>query len=410
MSTNHKNSEADILDRATAALRHSMIPPLPRELHASTFEAMQRELQLDAEPQRRLRDWKHIMIRTAQFSAAAIVLIGMIVAGVMLTTPRKAIAFADVQKAMENLRTVKFTADVKMPDRPATIGTVYITAEGLMRQESPRGLVIADVNKGVWMTTDREAKKAIISRGSAHGFGINPLATLSQLAAADAKLIREEDRDGAKTLVFYVRHADLIGMHGELTVWVDPKTKLPVRIQLGRDDVAQEEGNTSIVLRDFVWDQRLDPKLFSMDVPEGYEMVEQDVVLTRNPTPHLIAALEVYTQLSGGAFPEVLDATTHERLEKKLRAAGSPWPLPGGPEKLMRIAQAGLAAEQLKERGYDWHYAGANVKRAPGEPGRPAVPILWFKENPLAERYHVIFADLTTREVDAAELDMIVGK
>src|SRR5262249_24763816 len=50
---------------------------------------------------------------------------------------------------------------------------------------------------------------------------------------------------------------------GTWTVWVDPKTELPVRIRLA------EEGAKSTFTLDFAdWNKEHDPKLFSREVPE----------------------------------------------------------------------------------------------------------------------------------------------
>jgi hypothetical protein len=55
--------------------------------------------------------------------------------------------------------------------------------------------------------------------------------------------------------------------HNDFTVWVDPKTKLPVEIEL----VHTQRGQT-IFLDEFEFDFELDPSAFSTDIPDGYEV------------------------------------------------------------------------------------------------------------------------------------------
>ncbi|MBW8040049.1 MAG: hypothetical protein FVQ85_08630 [Planctomycetes bacterium] len=55
--------------------------------------------------------------------------------------------------------------------------------------------------------------------------------------------------------------------YNDFTVWVDPKTKLPVEIEL----IHTQAGQT-IFLDEFEFDFELDPSAFSTDVPDGYEV------------------------------------------------------------------------------------------------------------------------------------------
>jgi hypothetical protein len=55
--------------------------------------------------------------------------------------------------------------------------------------------------------------------------------------------------------------------HNDFTVWVDPKTKLPVEIEIKHIGRGQ-----TIFLDDFEFDFDLDESAFSTDVPDGYEV------------------------------------------------------------------------------------------------------------------------------------------
>jgi hypothetical protein len=51
-----------------------------------------------------------------------------------------------------------------------------------------------------------------------------------------------------------------------MTIWVDPKTQLPIRMEAGD---GQED---RMILSDFAYDRPLDPALFSMKPPEGFQV------------------------------------------------------------------------------------------------------------------------------------------
>jgi hypothetical protein len=55
--------------------------------------------------------------------------------------------------------------------------------------------------------------------------------------------------------------------YNDFTVWVDPKTKLPVEIELKHLQAGQ-----TIFLDEFEFDFELDPSAFSTEIPDGYEV------------------------------------------------------------------------------------------------------------------------------------------
>ena len=76
----------------------------------------------------------------------------------------------------------------------------------------------------------------------------------------DASIDRLPDSevDGRNTIVFHAKNGD-----NELTVWANPKTLLPMRLE-------QVQDGFNIVYTDFQFDVELDPSLFSTDIPAGY--------------------------------------------------------------------------------------------------------------------------------------------
>ncbi|MHC4130984.1 MAG: hypothetical protein ACYSR3_03170, partial [Planctomycetota bacterium] len=84
--------------------------------------------------------------------------------------------------------------------------------------------------------------------------------------------------------------------HSEFTVWVDPKTKLPVEIEIKHLNRGQ-----TIFLDDFGFDFELDPSAFSTDIPDGYE-VETIINDYRPVEPKVITAEDIGRELNHTAY------------------------------------------------------------------------------------------------------------
>ncbi len=64
--------------------------------------------------------------------------------------------------------------------------------------------------------------------------------------------------------------------------WVDPKSRLPVRIEKQFLEDGAESPSIHSVYYDFVYDQAIDPSLFSTDLPEGYTSKDANVTFLLN--------------------------------------------------------------------------------------------------------------------------------
>jgi hypothetical protein len=79
-----------------------------------------------------------------------------------------------------------------------------------------------------------------------------------------------------------------LGTCEPIKVWVDPETKLPIRMESLTQD--NTKGPQSAIY-DFAFDQPLDPALFSFDPPEGYKVTTMGVANLQPPPdkPELLA-------------------------------------------------------------------------------------------------------------------------
>lgn len=176
-----------------------------------------------------------------------------------------------------------------------------------------------------------------------------------------------------------------------MTMWADPVTQLPVRIESTSAGPPQSE----VVMTNFEFNIELDKSLFSVEIPEGYTVTGVDVDLSPPSESELITALRMCSEVSNGEFPTGFDAFSIGKYAATYI------------HKKGLDVEKGATSEQLQEtikiaRGFqfvlmlpkeaDAHYAGAGTRQGDAERA-----ILWFKPIGL-EKYRVIYADLSVRE------------
>jgi outer membrane lipoprotein-sorting protein len=278
---NQPNEQLDLLlDRAIAALliQQSSDQP-PPELVAATTERMRNALsQPDpiAEPNRtRLAERRALMFRIARYSSAVAAAVLIAVFSWLALTGDGSTAFAgmiqNVKKAesvvLTNKQTIGIgrTMDVKM----------YFQGHK-MRMEPPGPIAyVADLQTGSAYELNAAAKTArripVDSRG---GIGIpNPVEQLQKVKPNDARLLGEETLDRRKVQLYQVDRVDLFDAKGtgEMKIWVDPETSLPVKLVVDNPSVERSK-RTTLTFTDIVWNKELDAALFQ--VPGDFTIKE----------------------------------------------------------------------------------------------------------------------------------------
>lgn len=300
MTHGNEQSRLELLNQAAAALRDAAIPAGPSEqLVAATVEALQTA---NTPPEiLRLRERRRKMFRIARYSgasAAAVFLVG--VATWFLMDRTATLAFADVVANIRNARSITFVT--KMPSnlqgKPGVLQQKFYIQDEKCRMELPSAqegvtipadappalmAIIADPahkqalqldfvpKTAKWIKADdkndkrwREFAKALT----------NPIEQLRKLKSNDAEYLREETWNGKKVEVYRLKRLDIL-MDVHLTdgdtakLWADAKTGLPVRIAIE----SAGSNRPPFVFEQFRWNERLDPALFSLEVPKGFRVV-----------------------------------------------------------------------------------------------------------------------------------------
>ena len=184
-------------------------------------------------------------------------------------------------------------------------------------------------------------------------------------------------------------------------VWADIENRLPVRVETftrykAEDPTGRMTGDQHEVLSDFTFNAPLDQALFSVTPPEGYTVVTQDQRVAVAPPPAteatLVEGLKLWAGLNDNMFPDEL--TNLELVHVILRTEARDQK---NNKTLMAMYGALEFVRQHHLTGRPWHYTGKGVKL--DEKDRPV-----FQYQPaVAGPFHVIYADLSVREVPAGQ-------
>ena len=216
----------------------------------------------------------------------------------------------------------------------------------------------------------------------------NIISELQEKPGFEVEELGEQEIDGQEAIGFLARHPKV-----ELTIWADPETALPVRIE-------QVSGQMKVICKNVKFDVPMDESLFSMDVPDGYKLQQVELDLMGSTEEDFVEGLRMRAEVFGeGWFPEsvaiedyIKDAPT---LEKKMEELG----LSDDEETElgMKLNRHLLFIRFFKGQG-EWHYAGNGVKLGDAE-----TAIFWYQPEG-SETYRVIYGDLSVKDVSEENL------
>jgi outer membrane lipoprotein-sorting protein len=437
------DSFSDIVDRAMGELRSSPVPPeLPPELLSALLQAakehtgaVQCTVEASAQAEinhptllsRSLETWRWIMRHPVCRTAAAAILV-LVIVGVALWfhAGGATSAFADFVQPILDAKSAKYTMTAKMEGQPTSTTKVTFLLPYRMRhewrQEMPgrvemRMVTIWDLQKGKTILLNPERKTAIVTTYTDMPKDrANPFAELRSLLLdvqerpkVKREPLGEKEIDGHKAVGY--RLSGLYNSDMVMSLWGDPETGLPVRVEMNYPRSSGRE--LQVTMNDFVLNVELDESLFSVEPPEGYatEHVQMDGSLPGEKD--LIETLRQYSQQGAGTLPDMLDVwedCTADFKVGKAEPTNGKRPSEGqikeANKKVERQPQVNVVVDTTGTRGLrfvlalppdaDAHYAGKGVKL-----GAADKPIFWYRPKD-SKRYRVIYADLSVREADTA--------
>ncbi len=336
--------------------------------------------------------WRTIMKSPITKIAAAVVVIsGVLIvmhfAGLSTTT----VTFADVIKPILNAQTAELDIIIGEEGEGPVIHDMVMGSRIRRTLSNMEGIVaIIDLQDGRILQLTHEKKEAAYIdlkdwssipnymerlRNVIDGLQAHPEFKVEELG--------EQEIDGQKLIGFRAMHPK-----AEITIWADPETALPVRIE-------STGGQMRLITKNLKFDVPMDESLFSMEVPPEYKEQETELDLHGSTEEDFIEGLRIMAEVFGdGNFPESV------ALEDYLKQA---------PAIIKKCEELGLSEEEQTELGLklqnyllfirffkgegEWHYAGKGVKL-----GDADTAIFWYRPEG-SETYRVIYGDLRVEDV-----------
>jgi hypothetical protein len=192
-----------------------------------------------------------------------------------------------------------------------------------------------------------------------------------------------QEIDGRKAVGFLAKHAV-----GEITIWADAKTGLPIRID-------EKTGQLLVIAKNLQFDAPMDEAQFSMDVPAGYKLQQMELDLASGTETAFIEGLRTMAEMFGnGQFPD--SVTVEDYLKQAPAIAKKCEELKLSDQEQLTL---GKKMEQflLFTRFFNgdgkWYYRGQGVKL-----GAAQTPIFWYRPHG-SKTYRVIYGDLHVVDV-----------
>jgi outer membrane lipoprotein-sorting protein len=312
--------------------------------------------------------------------------------------------------------------------------TEMIVESGVMRVERPNGdIVISDLGIGKTLHLMPDSKRATLTQrasGPKEGRLFNYLDWISTIHEEGVEFTGQKEVNGKMTNVF-------TASSDKMSVWVDPDTNLPVRVETitrpnpimvpevyltlkdfgGEDDTARNmtisklragsriRNELKTVMSDFVWNAELDESLFSLEPPKEYTVEKKQFDTAKTIRNSLVQALTFWAEMSDGMFPSKIDDLgdpnmIRPMLIEKFDKDGDPAEELDQAVKQLFIILKGLSFAQFAQQKIDraWHYAGDGVKLGDAEKA-----IFWYRSRN-SETYRVIYGDLSAKKVTPENL------
>jgi outer membrane lipoprotein-sorting protein len=348
--------------------------------------------------------WRMIMkTKTTKLSAAAAIIIAVLVSFHYLGGSASSV-YADVVERLQKARTLLYTITTTTPVEGMTDMRMEIAFKepGYMRMTMPGGYVsVLDDIQGRALSIIPARKQFIEMDMSnlpddAGRRQFDAIEKLRSLPERADEVLGEREIDGGTVQGYRVTEDGVTN-----TVWIDPKTRELVKVQMEFDNAPGMSGTMS----DFRFDVELNDTLFSLTPPDGYTRLGLQVDVSEASEQDLIEFLKLWsTWTKDGTFPPTLNPVELAKVSMEMAKSGKfgdeqiiQTPDQANPEHTMKVTRGMMFMMKLPAES-NWRYAGENVKYGGAE-----TPIFWYKPAGAAT-YRVIYGDLSVRDVAAEEL------
>jgi hypothetical protein len=332
--------------------------------------------------------------KITRMAAAAAILFAVLIGLHSITggTP----TWADVIKPILNARTVIFDVLIGDEEDPVIMHEIVVGTQIRRTISNLPGMTqILDLENGKMLVLNDGDKTAayVNIKGKLQERSRSYIEFVRKVLmelkdSPDVKELGEQEIDGQKAIGFSGR-----GTNVELKIWADPKTAVPIRVEL-------RLGQLFGILKNFKFDVPIKDSQISMDVPEGYKLEEAEIDFTKGTEEDFIESLRIWAKfLLDGEFPEAVGTkqymTQMPLIGEKLAQSGLS---EDEATKFAMTLPRGMFFLQLLETDGKYTYAGKGVKLGDADKA-----IFWYHPEG-AEKYRVIYGDLSVKEMSKENL------
>ena len=399
----------DLLDRATAALRDAVPPGPSARLNADTLAALRGAEARLVRP----RLWQQVIVmHPFKLASAAAVLVVGVTLYLLSWSLFSSVSYAQAMGRIKAARTVQCTVRTTLPGGATAVTSRLLwLAPGRLRIEGPGDLVnVTDAAAGRTLSLNPANHTAfafdVPRPDAAHPTTAPATPTppqpfdlvqcLKALPGATAHPADGRHIGGVRTDGFVFEQGGTTG-----TVYADHKTGDLVEVDC---HLAGNAG--TVVIDDFRLDADLDPALFSLTPPPGYQVQQLQLHVDPDVVANVVFVLQDYTHHSGGRFPtgltdwgDILSVHLGERGLPSYHPATQPTQL--DPETMALVQHMGPIVPQLltAKQGQQWDYRPAAAK-----PGDSGAIVFWYRTTADAQTARAVYGDLHVAELPADRL------
>ncbi len=341
--------------------------------------------------------WRTIMKSPITKIAAAAAIIIAAIIGLNQLSDSSSVAWAEVSQHILNAQTA--ILDIIVGDEEAGGPVIHDQIKGsrIRRTVSNMEDDVSIIDMESWRLLSLTVSKKEAAYIDLKGLPSMPtymdtlrnlISELQEKPDFEVEELGKQEVDGQEAVGFLARHPK-----AEITIWADPETALPIRIE-------QVSGQLKVICKNVKFDVPMDDSLFSMEVPEGYTLQEAELDLLGSTEQDFIEGLRILAEVFGdGQFPESVavgdylkEAPTLQKKMYELKLSDE--------EKIelgMKLSRHLLFIRFFKGQG-EWHYAGSGVKLGDAE-----TAIFWYQPEG-SETWRVIYGDLSVKDVSAEDL------
>ena len=337
--------------------------------------------------------------KTRKFATAAVILIAAIISLHFIAGPFGATTsvYAEVAERLHKALTMtyKMTTTTPLEEMPDMEMEVSFKEPGLMRMTMEGGYVsVMDSVRGKGLSIIPEKKQFVEMDMSnlPDDPSKNPLNVIEKLRSLPD---RADEELGTREINGQVVQGFRVTEEGiTSTVWIDPKTKELVEVEVEFVN-APGMGGT---MTDIRFNVELSDELFSITPPDGYTRLELQVDVSEASEDDLIEYLRLWSSWTrDNSFPPTLNPVELAKVSMEMVKAGKFGPEEQtteeqGMDRAMKMTRGMMFVMKLPTES-NWRYAGENVKHGDAE-----TPIFWYQPEG-SETYRVIYGDLSAKDV-----------